>query len=133
MAKIDVIKSEEKSVGKPLNPKQEAFLEAYYSPRSETFGNVYRSALAVGYSESYAKLLKAPAIGNKWVSIENYKGATELTPAHIVSGIERVALRGMTDKDRLKALELLAKLQGMLVDKSIVGHVNIEQALTDLK
>lgn len=116
-----------------LNPKQEAFLDAYYNPTSETYANIYKSALRVGYKPSYAKLMKAPSIGNKWISIEYYKGASELTPAHIVGGIQNIALRSWKDTDKLQAYKLLAQLQGMLVDKSIVGHVNIEKALEELK
>lgn len=37
-----------------LDPKQEAFLAAYTSPKSETFSNAKQSALKAGYSESYA-------------------------------------------------------------------------------
>lgn len=116
-----------------LDPKKEAFLDAYYNPTSDTYANVYRSALKVGYTEHYAKTMKSPSVNNKWIAIENYASAASLTPIHIISSIERVALRGMADKDKLKALELLAKLQGMLVDKSVVGHVGIEQALSELK
>ncbi len=77
--------------------------------------------------------MKSPAVGNKWIKLENYVGASELTPQHIVGGIEKIALKGFQEKDKLKALELLAKLKGMLVDKSITAHVNIEQALSELK
>ena len=116
-----------------LDPKKQAFLDAYYNPMSDTYANVYQSALLVGYSESYARLMKSPTVNNKWISLENYNGGTEMTPQHIIGGIERIALKGLQEKDKLKALELLAKLQGLLVDKSIVGHVNIESALNDLK
>lgn len=116
-----------------LNPKQEAFLEAYYNPTSETYANVYKSALRAGYKDSYARLMKSPSVNNKWITIENYKGADGMTEQHIIGSIERIAMRGFQDKDRLQALKLLAQLRGMVVDKQIVGHVNIEQALSELK
>lgn len=122
-----------RDIGAYLDPQKQKFLDAYYNPSSPTFANTYRSALKSGYSESYAKRMKSPAAGNQWISMENYLGRTEMTPEHIVSSIERVALKGMQDKDKLRALELLAKLRGLIVEKSVVGHVNIEKALKDLK
>jgi hypothetical protein len=116
-----------------LTPKQEDFLERYYNPASDTYANAYRSAKAAGYSESYARLMRAPSVDNHWITIENYKGASGMTPAHIVGSIERIAMRGFQEKDQLKALQLLAQLQGLLVEKKVIGHVNIEQALQDLK
>lgn len=134
MAESKTITKEEKNEIKPyLDPQKEAFLDKYYNPASDTFANVYQSALAVGYSESYAKHMKAPSVKNKWISLENYVGATEITPEHIIKGFERIALKGERDSDKQKALETLAKLKGMLVDRKIVGHVNIENALADLK
>ncbi len=40
-----------------IDPRQLAFLKLYIDPNSETFGNGYKSALTVGYSEHYAKEL----------------------------------------------------------------------------
>lgn len=37
-----------------LNPQQQAFLKYYLDPKSETWGNAYRSALKAEYSEEYA-------------------------------------------------------------------------------
>lgn len=38
-----------------LQPRQIRFLESYLDVESETFGNVYRSALRAGYDEKYAQ------------------------------------------------------------------------------
>lgn len=67
-----------------------------------------------------------------WLS--EFVSNTTLSPEHITAGITKIATDG-TERagDRLKAYELLGKLQGLFVDKSIVGHVNIEQAIADLK
>ena len=37
-----------------LDPRQKLCWEYYISPKSETFGNAYQSAVRVGYEESYA-------------------------------------------------------------------------------
>ncbi len=133
----DIVKSKRKPPVReyPIHndPKKQAFLAYYYEPMSPTYANVYRSGLRAGFSEQYCRIMKSPSIGNKWIKLENYVGKSELTPEHIIGGIERVALKGMQEKDKLKALELLAKLKGMLVDRSVTAHVNIEQALSELK
>lgn len=38
-----------------LDPQKQLLLEKYCSPKSDTFGNAYKSALAAGYTDSYAK------------------------------------------------------------------------------
>lgn len=39
------------------NPKRRSFLAFYQDPKSETFGNVLRSALKAGYKQQYAENL----------------------------------------------------------------------------
>lgn len=46
---------------KELDTRQAAFLEHYLSPKSETFGNAYKSALAAGYSDEYAQVITTRA------------------------------------------------------------------------
>lgn len=114
------------------NPKQQRFLTYYFDPASKTFSNVYQSALLAGYSDSYARTLTRRNGKNMWLS--EYINNTELTGEHITASITSIALDPIQkSSDRLRALELLAKLKGLLVDKSITAHVNIEQALSDLK
>lgn len=40
---------------KVLRPQQELFLASYTNPKSDTFGNAYKSALHSGYSEEYSQ------------------------------------------------------------------------------
>jgi hypothetical protein len=40
------------------DPRQLDFLDAYFNPKSKTYSNAYRSAKAVGYSESYSTQIK---------------------------------------------------------------------------
>lgn len=42
---------------KLLTPQQSAFIDAYTSVKSATYGNAYRSALAVGFKENYASMI----------------------------------------------------------------------------
>lgn len=49
-----------------LDPRQALFLEYYLNPDSETFSNIYRSAIKAGYSESYADNMRAKTLD--WVS-----------------------------------------------------------------
>lgn len=114
------------------NPRQQMFLENYFTPESETFGNVFRSAIKAGYRESYARSLTRKQNNQLWLA--EYLQNTKLTPEHITSGITNIATNDKYKaSDRLKAYELLGKLQGLFVDKSITAHVNIEQIINDLK
>lgn len=114
------------------NPKQEKFLEYYFDPKSNSFGNVYKSAIMAGYKDSYARTLTRSKNKNMWIS--EYVSKTMLSPEHITQGITEIATSPHEQaKDRLNALKLLAELQGLLVKKSITGHINIEQAINDLK
>ena len=40
-----------------LDPRQVAFMEYFFEPKSETFGNCLQSALKAGYSDGYAEQL----------------------------------------------------------------------------
>jgi len=40
-----------------IDPRQSVCLSYYINPKSETFGNMLRSALKAGYNESYARTL----------------------------------------------------------------------------
>jgi hypothetical protein len=114
------------------NPKQLMFCAFYLDPRqADTFGNAYQSAIAAGYSDNYARQITSPAINNLWIN--EYKRIALLSPEHITAGITNIAINAGKSSDKLRAYELLAKLQGLLVDKQIVGHVNIEQAVSELR
>lgn len=115
------------------NPKQETFIKHYIDPKSRTFGNTYQSALLAGYSDSYARKLSSKSIGNQWIG--DYVNKVVLSPDHIVQGISNLAITSIRDSDKLRAYELLAKLQGLLVDKSTNTNLNInlEQLIDSLK
>lgn len=107
------------------------FVEYYIDPKSKTFGNIYQSALLAHYSDSYARKLASSSVGNQWIA--EYVKKRVLQPDHIVAGITSIAINADRNADKLKAYELLAKLSGMLIDKSASVHLNIETALSELK
>ena len=114
------------------NPRQQKFLELYFDPMSKTYANIYRSAREAGYSESHSRTLTRSKNKNMW--LKEYQSKTELTPEHILQGVQNIATQGNAkNSDRLRAYELLARLHGMLVDKSITATVNIQDIIKDLK
>lgn len=114
-------------------PQQEKFLLLYLDPKSSTFANPYTSAMEAGYSETYAKVIAAPSVNRVW--IQEARDIIKLGPEHIIQALQDEALNHSDNRgsDRIRALELLAKISGMFVERKIVGHVNIEDALRDLK
>ena len=114
------------------SPQQEKFLMAYLDPKSETFANAYKSAVEVGYSKDYARVLAMPSTNSLW--LQEARDIIKLGPEHLTQAIQAEALN-MNSKpsDRLKALEMIAKMQGLFVDKKVVLNLNIEDAIRELK
>lgn len=120
---------------KPVDVKsdirKQTFLASYYDPTSETYGNKYRSGLKAGFSDSYSKVLATPGTGNDWVKIDNYVNKQAMTPEHIMQSFERIALHSPKEENKIKALETLARIQGMMIEKKHVVHQNIDSLLND--
>lgn len=112
--------------------QQERFLEHYLDPDSPTFANPYSSAMEAGYSESYARVIATESVGLQWV--KEARNLVSMRPEHVIQKLQKEALDGDNRAaDRLRALELIGKSQGMFVDRKLIGHVNLEQALNDLE
>lgn len=79
----------------------------------ETFGNLYQSAVKAGFSKSYAKSIvrDTPWINELKDQLDHY------TADHVYKAFQNIAITGKQDRDRLKALELMGKAQGMFVDR----------------
>lgn len=114
-------------------PMQEKFLILYLDPKSPTFANPYESAMESGFSESYARIIAAPSVNRLWV--KEARNLMQMGPEHIAQALQEEAMNHKDNRggDRIRALELIAKLQGLFVEKKVIGIVNIEQALQDLK
>lgn len=100
-----------------LKPKQKLFVEYYYSVSSDTFGNVYQSALKAGMSNSYARTLTTGNRNLTWLA-DARKYMTTLSPEHIKRGLEQEALSSKQPRDRIRSLELLAKMHGLFIERT---------------
>lgn len=117
------------------NKKHRAFIEYWTNPQSETFGNVYRSGLAAGFSKTYS--MNIVHLAPKWLSksIERLN----LDAEHIKQGIQEIALKTDDPVDsrspadtRLKAYEILAKIAGMIDNKQSTTNVIVQPILGGL-
>ena len=107
-------KEEQKLAKVKYTLKQRNTVANYFNARNkETYGNLAESAVQAGYSRSYANSIvrNTPWILELKEQLQNY------TPDHIYRGFQDVAINGEYDRDKLKALELMGKAQGMFVDR----------------
>ena len=113
------------------SPQQNEFLRFYLNPeQEETWGNSYQSAIKAGYSESYAS--KIMTVAPQWIQQAN--NIVRLQPEHLKQALASIANSKFEKaSDRIQAIKLLGIDQGMFVQKQLVGHVNIEDALNNLK
>lgn len=113
-------------------PQQEKFLLLYLDPKSPSFANAYESAMEAGYSDDYARIIAMPSVNNLW--IQQARNLIKMGPEHLSQALSSEALSPLNKaSDRIRALELIGKMQGVFIDKKIVAHVNIEEALRELK
>ena len=110
------------------NKKQKLFMAYYTDPQSKTFANAYQSGLKAGFSPSYSKNITH--LAPSWLS--EYMENMDLRPEHIKLGISRIATGEIdsrsVDDTRLKAYELLMKLEGLDKNKNTT-NINIVQPI----
>ena len=113
--------------------RQQDWLVYYMDPKEkETWGNPYQAAIKAGYSETYARNIMSPSVALQWV--QQAKDIVRLNPEHLKSAlVEIIANKYEKASDRIAAIKLLGIDQGMFVQKQLVGHVNIEEALNELE
>lgn len=130
---------------RPLTAKQEAFVEYYCNPGSESYNNGLKSARKAGY-EGSDDILKAIACQNLAKphikqKVLKYKVKTikkmDVTESEIITELRAIAgLEGaasatgdvkltVNNRDRLRALELLGKYKAMWTD--VVKDVTDQQ------
>lgn len=112
------------------NPQQDLFLDAYLLPDSPTFGNAYKSALKAGYGDDYARQILSPAVGNQWIK-ENTR-FKNLSYDHLTALVDDIATTKYNPHIRLKAIELSAKLKGLMIEKKQVESKVITVSLGEL-
>lgn len=115
-------------------PQQNLFMQLWLEPSSETFGNAFASAMSAKYSRSYAIQIASPAINNKW--IQEYTKGTVMDAEHTKKALQDVYLNPKTYNNsrspadtRLKALELLAKVNGQIDNKGVVNNILVQPIL----
>lgn len=107
-----------------ITPKQIKFVELWLTPGSATFGNAYRSAVEAGFSDEYSRQITTDTLSLEWVA-EAKKRLITLEPSHTIKALEHMALHSSQDRDKIKALELVGKIQGLFVDRSI-QHIDVQ-------
>ena len=99
-----------------LNKQKRDFINAWLDPTSPTYGNAYQSALASGYSESYARTITTDSRNAEW--IQQAKGILkQFTPMHVIQGFMHEATTAKASRDRQNALTNIAKINGMFIER----------------
>lgn len=94
--------------------KQTRTVDNYFNPNNKkTFGNLYQSAVEAGYSKAYAKSIVRDT---DWIQELKLQLKT-YGPDHIYRSFQELAQDAKRDSDKIKALELMGKAQGMFVDR----------------
>jgi hypothetical protein len=106
------------------NKKQTKFLEYWLLPESETFSNAYQSAKKAGYADNYARVITGNVQNIEWVQEAKALIVKNLSPEHIVLGLQHKAINAKQDRDQIRAYELLAKIRGMFIERS-QSEVNV--------
>lgn len=109
------------------NPKQLLFMRYYLDVNEpQTFANIYKSAVKAGYSDSYARdLSSTKAI--KW--LDEYTNTSNLELEHLEQQLAELIIDKNSvdsksiDDTRLKAIELVAKLKGYMIERKQVQSV----------
>lgn len=107
-----------------LNKQRRDFLLAWLNPDSKTFANAYQSALEAGFSEHYARVLTTDAKNIEWIQ-QGKDILRQFTPMHIAQGFQHIATQSPYDRDKIQALDRLAKIHGMYIDRS-EQNVNVK-------
>jgi len=114
-----------------LTPRQNAYLEAYTTPSSATFGNSYRSAITAGYSSQTARNITH--LQPEWLS-ENIGQIAIIQPGEIMQELTAVI---HNDNEptiiRLKAMELSMRAYDMLQKHRGEPETQLVHVSLDLK
>jgi hypothetical protein len=110
-----------------ITPKQLKFIELWLEPTSATFGNAYQSAIAAGFSKDYAIKITANSTDVEWIG-DARRRLTTFQPEHTVRSIQNLAQNAQQERDRLRALDMLARLQGLYIERV---HQQIDVSFTN--
>jgi len=101
-----------------VTPRQHKFIEYWLTPSSPTFSNAYQSAIKAGFSKDHATQITTKALDLVWVR-EARRRLNRFTPEHTIQKLQDHALHAKKDADSIRSLELLGKIQGIFIDRSI--------------
>lgn len=109
------------------NPRQLLFMRYYLDPSEpQTFSNAYKSALKAGYTDKSARQI-ASTNRNKWLL--EYTDKSNLELEHLEQQLAELIIdknsvdSKSVDDTRLKAIELVAKLKGYMIERKQVQSV----------
>ena len=109
------------------NPRQLLFMRYYLDVNEpETFSNAYKSALKAGYTKSTAHQI-ASTDRIKW--LKEYTNTSNLELEHLEKQLAEMIINKdqvnskSIDDTRLKAIELVAKLKGYMIERKQVQSV----------
>lgn len=107
-----------------LTPKQLLFTEYWLLPiHKDTFGDAYKAAIGAGFSPSYAKRITSNTEALEWVA-EARKRLVSFSPLHTIKLLEEEARNANKSSDRIRAQEVIARIQGLFIDRSINQHIH---------
>lgn len=112
-----------------LDPRQALFLEYYLKPGTDTFNNIYQSALKAGYSESYADNFRKSE--RTWMS--GHVG--EVTKDELVKKAKKVLNKSLDSDDEKLAQDtakFVAKTDVEFSEKQVHAIV-MPQPILDIK
>lgn len=104
------------------DPRHDLFVTYWLLPdidgvTNPLFGNAYQSALKAGFSPNHSKNITTNVLSLEWV--KEAKGRlARFNPEHIVKKLELLT-NATKDSDKIRALELLARINGLFIDRSI--------------
>lgn len=128
---------------KRLQPKQKLTIENWLNRDSETFGNLYKSAVKAGFRPSYALNIASNKPLWLWETMET---TLKLEQEHIIQGVQNIATNPYVDSrspadTNLKALELLGNWSGLspqskgvtnnILVQPILNGLSVKQPITD--
>lgn len=121
---------EESPKGTPstLDPRQEKFLDLYFSVTSPSFGNCYQSAMRAGYTSETARNLTHNR--PKWLS-EKLGQMQTMEPELLLLKLTGIINdRAETTQNKLRAIDMMMKHYQMFGDKNVFAvQLNIQNVL----
>ena len=111
-----------------LDPRQDKFLELYFTASSPTFGNCYQSAVRAGYTSETARNLTHNR--PKWLS-EKLGQMQTMEPELLLLKLTGIINDGAeTTPNKLRAIDMMMKHYQMFGERNVTAiQLNIQNVL----